>query len=75
MEWPSKSLSLFPYLRDGGCYILIAWRPIDGNVWVVTTIQLERCVTAARILGVFIGKLRHGKEPCPIILFLIGEGS
>lgn len=75
MGWPSKSLSLFPRLRDGGCSILIAWRPTDGNAWVVTTIQLERCVSGARILGVIIGELSHAKEPRSIILFLIDEDS
>ena len=42
---------------------------------MISIIELEKCVTGAGILGIIIGKLCHGKKPCPIILLKIDKGS
>ena len=41
---------------------------------MISTIELESCVAGASILGIVIGKLRHGKKPCLIILLEVDKG-
>ena len=35
--------------------------------------ELKRCMAGAVILDVVVGKLRHRKKPCPIILLKVNE--
>ena len=41
---------------------------------MISAIEFKRCVAGAGILGVVIGKLRHGKKLCPIILLEVDKG-
>ena len=42
---------------------------------MVSTVDLERCVTGVCILGVIVGKLGYSEEPFPAILLIADEGS
>ena len=41
---------------------------------VISTIELQKRVADASIFGIIIGKFRHKKKPCPIILIEIDKG-
>ena len=41
---------------------------------MISAIKLKRCVASIGILGVIIGKHRHGKKPCLIILLKVDKG-
>ncbi len=42
---------------------------------MVATVELERRVAGAYILGVVVGELSHQEEPSPIIFLVIDESS
>ena len=42
---------------------------------MIPAIELKKCMANASILGIVIGKLCHGKKPCPIILFKVDKDS
>ena len=41
---------------------------------MISVIELEKYVAGAGIFGIVIGKLRHKKKPCLIILLKIDKG-
>ena len=41
---------------------------------MISAIELEKYAAGASILGVVVGKLCHGKKPCPIILLKVDKG-
>ena len=41
---------------------------------MISIIELEKYVAGASILGIIVGKLRHKKKPCPIILLKVDKG-
>lgn len=45
------------------------------EVAVVATVDLERCMTGARIFRVIVSEFSHREEPSPIILLVIDKGS
>ena len=42
---------------------------------MIATVEFERRVAGARILRVVVGEFGHRKEPSPIVLLGIDEGS
>ena len=42
---------------------------------MIFAIELEKCVASAGIFGIIVGKLRHGKKSCPIILLEVDKSS
>ena len=42
---------------------------------MVAAVQLERRVTGAGVFRIVIGKFSHRKEPCPVVLLEVDEGS
>ena len=42
---------------------------------MISAVELKKRIASASILGIIVGKLCHGKEPCPIILFKVDESS
>ena len=42
---------------------------------MISTIELEKYVANAGIFGIVVGKLRHEKKPCPIILLKVDKSS
>ena len=42
---------------------------------MISVIELEKYVASIGIFGVIVGKLRHGKKPCPIILLKVDKNS
>ena len=42
---------------------------------MISAIELKKCVADTGILSIVVGKLRHEKKPCSVILFEIDKGS
>ena len=46
-----------------------------GNARIISAIKLKRYVVGTGILGIIVGKLRHKKKPCLIILLKLDKSS
>ena len=42
---------------------------------MIFAIKFEKCVTNTSIFGIIVGKLRHQKKPCLVILLKITKNS
>ena len=42
---------------------------------MIAAVQLKGCVAGAGVFCIIIGKFSHQKEPCPIVLLEVNEGT
>ena len=61
----------FSWERSVACVILV----FKKNMQMIATVELKRYMTCTGVLGVFVGKLCHWEEPCPVILLSIHKSK
>lgn len=66
-----SSLAKFFAVLDLGAKIAIFFKE---HARIITTVELEKCITGTCVFGIIISKLYHRQKPSLVILILINKG-